>query len=279
MKNIEQRYATSPKEVEMMNTEELRENFLIESVFVDDMIEMTYSHYERMIIGGAMPVSGPLKLETYAELRSDYFLERREIGIINIGGKGTVMVDGQPYELEKLSCLYVGKGCKDVLFDSDDEDNPAMYYLYSAPAHVNYPTTLYTKEQALPMTIGTKSTANERTIYKYIHKEGIPSCQIVMGLTTLHDGSVWNTMPTHVHDRRSEAYLYFDVPENQAIMHFMGHPQETRHLKVNCDQAIISPPWSIHSGAGTSNYSFIWAMAGENQDYTDMDAVPLAELL
>jgi 4-deoxy-L-threo-5-hexosulose-uronate ketol-isomerase len=279
MKNIEQRYATSPKEVEMMNTEELRENFLIESVFVDDMIEMTYSHYERMIIGGAMPVSGPLKLETYAELRSDYFLERREIGVINIGGKGTVMVDGQPYGLDKLSCLYVGKGCKDVLFSSEDENNPAMYYLYSAPAHVNYPTTLYTKEQALPMTIGTKSTANERTIYKYIHKEGIASCQIVMGLTTLHDGSVWNTMPTHVHDRRSEAYLYFDVPENQAIMHFMGHPQETRHLKVNCDQAIISPPWSIHSGAGTSNYSFIWAMAGENQDYTDMDAVPLAELL
>jgi 4-deoxy-L-threo-5-hexosulose-uronate ketol-isomerase len=279
MKNIEQRYSCSPNEVEMMNTEDLRSNFLIEDIFIEDQITQVYSHYERMIIGGVMPVNKSISLDTYDELRSTYFLERREIGIINVGGQGQVTVDGQDYSLEKLSALYVGKGNQSVTFRSADKNNPAKLYLYSAPAHMNYPTTLFTKEDAMPMSIGSKSTANERTIYKYIHKEGISSCQIVMGLTTLHDGSIWNTMPTHVHDRRSEAYLYFDLPVNQAVMHFMGHPQETRHLKVLNDQAIISPPWSIHSGAGTTNYSFIWAMAGENQDYADMDPVSLIDLL
>ncbi len=272
------RYESSPREVERMNTRELRENFLVETVFSDDAVELVYSHYERLIVGGAKPVSKALILPTYDALKSDYFLERRELGIINVGGKGKVTTDGTAWELDKLSCLYVGRGTETVKFESEDPASPALFYLLSAPAHKQYPVTLYTKEQAFPMTIGAPETSNHRTVYKYIHADGIDSCQLVMGLTILHNGSIWNTMPPHVHDRRAEIYLYFDVNENHGVMHFMGKPDETRHMWLRNHQAIISPPWSIHSGAGSASYSFIWGMGGENKDYTDMDFVDLKDL-
>lgn len=261
-----------------MNTRELRENFLVETIFSDDAIELVYTHYDRLIVGGAKPVGKPLTLPTYDALKSDFFLERRELGIINVGGKGKVTTDGTARELDKLSCLYVGKGTETVRFESADAADPALFYLLSAPAHKEYPVTLYTKEQAFPMTIGAPETSNHRTVYKYIHADGIDSCQLVMGLTILHNGSIWNTMPPHVHDRRAEIYLYFDVNENHGVMHFMGKPDETRHMWLRNHQAIISPPWSIHSGAGSASYSFIWGMGGENKDYTDMDFVDLKDL-
>ncbi len=272
------RYESSPREVERMNTQELRGNFLVETIFVDNSIELVYTHYDRLILGGAKPVGEVLTLPTYPELRSSYFLERREIGIINVGGAGKVYADGIKYGLEKQSCLYVGKGTEEVKFESDDASNPALFYLLSSPAHAAYPTTLFTKEQAMPMTIGSAETSNHRTVYKYIHADGINSCQLVMGLTNLHNGSIWNTMPPHVHDRRSEVYLYFDVDAAHGIMHFMGKPDETRHMWVRNHQAIVSPPWSIHSGAGSASYSFIWGMGGENKDYADMDVVDLKNL-
>jgi 4-deoxy-L-threo-5-hexosulose-uronate ketol-isomerase len=231
-----------------------------------------------MVLGGVVPLSEAIALANYDALRSEFFLQRRELGIINIGGNGSVTADGETYELAKLSCLYLGRGTKAVSFSSSDERTPAKFFLFSAPAHTTYPNTLYTKEKAAPVTLGSSETSNHRTIYKYIHGEGIQSCQVVMGLTVLKPGSVWNTMPAHTHDRRSEVYCYFDVPANQGVMHFMGQPQETRHLWVQNDQAIISPPWSIHAGSGTSSYSFIWAMAGENQDFTDMDFIELNQL-
>jgi 4-deoxy-L-threo-5-hexosulose-uronate ketol-isomerase len=272
---MEIRYESSPREVERMNTAELRENFLVEKVFEEDKVTVVYSHYERLIVGGVKPVNTAVSLPTYDALKSEYFLERREIGIINVGGKGKISVDGAEYSLDKLSCLYVGKGSKAVSFLSEDSAAPALFYLLSTPAHKEYPTTLFTKEQAFPMTIGAPETSNHRTVYKYIHKDGIDSCQLVMGLTILHTGSIWNTMPPHVHDRRAEIYLYFDVDAAHGVMHFMGKPDETRHMWVRNHQAIISPPWSIHSGAGSASYSFIWGMGGENKDYTDMDFVDL----
>jgi 4-deoxy-L-threo-5-hexosulose-uronate ketol-isomerase len=272
---MEIRYESSPREVERMNTAELRENFLVEQVFVEDKIQVVYTHYERLIVGGAKPVNNSLTLGTYDALKSEYFLERRELGAINVGGRGYIIADGQRYDLDKLSCLYIGKGVKEVVFHSEDAGNPALFYILSAPAHASYPTTLYTKEQAFPMTIGAPETSNHRTVYKYIHADGIDSCQLVMGLTILHNGSIWNTMPPHVHDRRAEIYLYFDVDATHGVMHFMGKPDETRHMWVRNHQAIISPPWSIHSGAGSASYSFIWGMGGENKDYTDMDFVDL----
>ena len=275
---MQTRYGNSPAETASMNTEALRSNFLIKDLFVPNKISLTYSMYDRVIIGGVMPVSESLKLETLAELKSDYFLERREIGIINIGGKGKISVDGTSYSLSKLDCLYIGKGVEKVVFESESELSPAQFYLLSSPAHMSYPTRLMTGSEASPVQMGSIETANVRTINKYIHLEGIQSCQLVLGLTILATGSVWNTMPTHVHDRRMEAYCYFDIPENQRVIHLMGQPNETRHLVVANQEAIISPPWSIHSGCGTSNYSFIWGMAGENQVYQDMDAVDLKDL-
>lgn len=272
------RFESSRKEVSQMNTEALRENFLIENIFENGKIHFVYSHYDRVMIGGAIPTDTPIRLETYDALKADYFLERREIGIINIGGDGKISTDGEVFELKKMSCLYVGKGTQEVLFSSSDPASPAVFYLLSSPAHQTCPTTLFTKEDAAPLTVGSMETSNHRTIYKYIHLAGIQSCQLVMGLTVLQTGSVWNTMPSHVHDRRMEAYCYFDVPDNQKVLHLMGEPSETRHLWVSDRQAIISPPWSVHSGCGTSNYSFIWGMAGENKDYTDMDAVAMHDL-
>jgi 4-deoxy-L-threo-5-hexosulose-uronate ketol-isomerase len=272
------RFESSRKEVSKMNTDTLRENFLVENIFETNKVRFVYSHYDRVIIGGAVPTTTPLPLPNFDSLKANYFLERREIGIINIGGDGKITVDGVTYNISKLGCLYIGKGTQEVSFSSIDSSKPAAFYLLSSPAHQTYPTTLFTKENATPVTVGSMETSNHRTIYKYIHMDGIQSCQLVMGLTVLQTGSVWNTMPAHVHDRRMEAYCYFDVPENHRVLHLMGDPDETRHLVVANRQAVISPPWSIHSGCGTSNYSFIWGMAGENKDYTDMDIIPINDL-
>lgn len=275
---MEVRFQNSAKETAQMCTGELRDNFLIENLMVDDELKLVYSHYDRVIVGGAKPVIKTLSLETHSELKADYFLERRELGIINIGGDGTVEAGGESFSLSKLDAAYIGKGVKEVRFTSSDKNNPALFYLLSAPAHQSYPNKKLTKEQAMPVTIGDISTANRRTIYKYIHQEGIQSCQLVMGLTILEKGSVWNTMPAHTHTRRMEAYFYFDVAEDQRVFHFMGQPHETRHLLIANHQAVLSPPWSIHSGCGTAHYGFIWGMAGENHTYTDMDAAPLKEM-
>lgn len=261
-----------------MKTSDLRENFLVETLFQENQIKLTYTHYDRMILGGIMPVNQVLTLETYEALKSNFFLERREIGIINVGGLGVVKADGQEFSVEKLSCVYLGKGTQNVSFSSSDATNPARFFILSAPAHQTYENKMFTKEQASPVNLGAAETSNNRTIYKYIHNDGIMSCQLVMGLTVLSTGSIWNTMPPHVHDRRSEVYCYFDIPENQGVMHFMGEPSETRHMWIQNHQAIISPPWSIHAGAGSANYSFIWGMAGENKDFTDMDFVNLNHL-
>lgn len=275
---MEIRFQNSPKETGEMNTQQLRSNFLAENIMADDAIKLIYSHYDRIIIGGAKPLNKTLKLENHPELRAEYFLERREIGIINVGGAGKVEADGATFDLEKLTCLYLGKGTKNVTFSSVDTNFPALFYLLSSPAHQKYPTQKMTKGEASPGKVGAPETANERTIYRYIHLDGIKSCQLVMGLTILSTGSVWNTMPAHTHTRRTEAYFYFDVPEEQRVVHFMGEPQETRHLLVANHEAIISPPWSIHSGCGTANYGFIWGMAGENLVYSDMDAIAISEL-
>lgn len=275
---MEVRFQNSPKETAAMSTQDLRDNFLLETLMADDELRLVYSHYDRVIAGGVKPMAKTVLLETNAELRADYFLERRELGIINVGGDGTVEAGDESFSLQKLDALYIGKGVKEVRFRSGDKNNPALFYLLSAPAHQNYPNKKLTKEQAMPTTIGEGATANRRTIYKYIHAEGIASCQLVMGLTILQEGSVWNTMPSHTHTRRMEAYFYFDVADDQRVFHFMGQPQETRHLLVANHQAVLSPPWSIHSGCGTAAYGFIWGMAGENYNYTDMDPAPLKDL-
>jgi 4-deoxy-L-threo-5-hexosulose-uronate ketol-isomerase len=275
---MEIRFEHSPKETSEMKTEELRSAFLTDNLMQDDTVQLVYSHYDRVIIGGVKPVKKTVSLETHPELKADFFLQRREMGIINTGGKGKVRADGSTHELSKLDCLYLGKGVKKVSFESADADEPALFYILSTPAHASYPVQHLGKEKALPTDMGSMETSNARTIYKYIHAEGIQSCQLVMGLTILKTGSVWNTLPAHTHTRRMEAYFYFDVPEQQRVVHFMGQPGETRHLFVANHQAIVSPPWSIHSGCGTSNYSFIWGMAGENYTYTDMDMVAISDL-
>lgn len=272
------RFAISPRETASLNTAGIRAHFLIENIFTSGAIELTYTHYDRMIVGGAMPTDAPLPLPCPDRLKASYFLERRELGVLNIGGLGRITVDGQEFELGHQDCLYIGKGSQQVSFASADPANPAKYYLLSAPAHHAYPTTRRTQAEATPVAMGARETANERTIYKYIYNEGIPSCQLVMGLTQLKTGSVWNTMPSHVHDRRMEAYLYFNLPQGQRVLHMLGEPTETRPLWVSNEQAILSPPWSIHTGCGTSAYAFIWGMAGENLEYTDMDAVALSDL-
>jgi 4-deoxy-L-threo-5-hexosulose-uronate ketol-isomerase len=275
---MQTRYESSPKETAGMNTAELRNNFLVETLFSANEIHVVYSHYDRMILGGIMPTNESVSLPVYEELKSSFFLERREIGIINVAGDGKIIADGSTYNVNKLDCLYIGKGTKGITFESIDAESPAKFFILSAPAHKEYPTQLMTKEAASPAQMGAVETANQRTIYKYIHLDGIRSCQLVMGLTVLQNGSVWNTMPSHTHDRRMEVYCYFDVQEGQGVLHLMGQPQETRHLWVSNHQAIISPPWSIHSGCGTTNYSFIWGMAGENQSFADMDFVAINEL-
>jgi 4-deoxy-L-threo-5-hexosulose-uronate ketol-isomerase len=267
-----------PDDFKNYQTDKIRERFLMSGLVYPGQINCVYTHYDRMIIGAASPETKPLELESYSNLRAEYFLERRELGIINVAGDGEVTADGTVYSLKKLDCLYIGKGIKNVSFSSVDPNNVAVFYLLSAPAHTSYPTTLMTHADAVKVTLGSPATSNLRTINKYIHLEGIQSCQLVMGLTNLHEGSVWNTMPAHVHDRRMEAYFYFDLPEGQKIFHYMGEGKETRHVLMDNYEAIVSPPWSIHSGSGTASYSFIWGMAGENLDYTDMDAIAIKDL-
>jgi 4-deoxy-L-threo-5-hexosulose-uronate ketol-isomerase len=275
---MEFRFQSSPREVKGMNTQQLRENFLVQNLMQVNQIQLVYSHFDRVIVGGAMPVSNPVLLPNEAELRADYFLERRELGIINVGGPGTVEADGVVYELNKLDALYLGKGTRSVSFTSASADQPAQYFLLSAPAHHTYPNRRMQKDEAAPVHLGEKATSNERTIYKYIHQEGIQSCQLVMGLTVLKEGSVWNSVPPHTHTRRMEVYFYFDLPEAHRVFHLMGEPQETRHIVMANQEAVISPPWSVHCGPGTTNYGFIWAMAGENYTFTDMDPVPIATM-
>ncbi|WP_308634587.1 5-dehydro-4-deoxy-D-glucuronate isomerase [Paenibacillus silvisoli] len=276
---MEIRYAAHPREVKGYDTERLRDEFLIERLFVDDKLVLSYSHVDRFIIGGAIPANGPVKLEADpATIGAATFLERREIGIINVGGRGTVTVDGDVYTMDSKDCLYVGRGAKDVVFASEQADQPAKYYLNSAPAHQTYPTVKAAISEASPTHLGSLDNSNERTIYRYIHTGGIQSCQLVMGMTLLKTGSMWNTMPCHTHNRRSEVYFYFDMPDNGVVFHLMGEPTETRHVVVRNEQAVISPSWSIHSGVGTSSYTFIWGMAGENQTFEDMDAVAMKDL-
>ena len=275
--SFETRYASSPQAVKQYDTEQLRAEFLIDNLMEIGKINLTYSHYDRYIAGSAVPIQ-PLTLETIDPLKSSFFLERRELGIINVGGNGAVIVDGTTYELGLKDALYIGSGNKDVVFKSDDVNNPSKFYLNSAPAHKNFPTKKVSLTEANKLQLGTMETANHRTVNQMIIGGIVATCQLQMGMTELKTGSVWNTMPAHVHDRRMEVYFYLDIPENQAVCHFMGQPQETRHIWLHNHQAVISPPWSIHSGAGTSNYSFIWGMAGENLDYADMDVAKITEL-
>lgn len=272
------RFQNSPKETSQMNTQELRDNFLVQGLMKEGTIQLVYSHFDRLIIGGVVPTSAAIVLPNEEELKAKFFLERREMGIINIGGKGTVHADGVDYVIEKLECVYLGKGTKEVSFTSVDAANSAMFYVLSLPAHHEYPNKMMTKAEASPVHLGDISTSNKRTIYKYIHNDGIQSCQLVMGLTTLEAGSVWNSVPPHTHTRRMEAYFYFDVDPAHRVMHFMGEPQETRHLVIANNEAAIAAPWSMHFGVGTACYGFIWGMAGENKEFTDMDPVPVATL-
>jgi len=276
--NFESRFAVSPKEAKQMNTEELRASFLIDNIFSADEVKLVLSHFDRFITAGAMPVSQKIALPNPENLKAAYFLERREIGIINVGGKGIVTADGITFELDYKEALYIGKGTKEVFFESLDANNPAKFYLNSAPAHHTFPTKKVTKSDAEIVVLGSLETANHRTINKMLVNSVVETCQVQMGMTELKTGSVWNTMPAHTHDRRMEVYFYFEIPENQSVCHFMGEPQETRHIWMQNNQAVISPNWSIHSGAGTSNYTFIWGMAGENLDYGDMDHCAINDL-
>jgi len=271
------RHAIHPNDYRSLSSQQLREAFLIENLFEADQVSLTYSHYDRLIIGGAWPVSQPLPLPSIDALKAAYFLQRRELGIINTGGNGSISVDGVTYTLENKEALYIGRGVKEVTFHPDAQTQP-RYYFNSAPAHTSYPTRKISLTEADTAEVGAIETSNHRIIRKLIVNSVLPTCQLQMGLTELQRGSVWNTMPPHTHDRRMEAYFYFDLPDNQAVCHFMGEPQETRHLWISNNQAVISPPWSIHSGAGTSHYAFIWGMAGENLDYSDMDGVKPTEL-
>jgi 4-deoxy-L-threo-5-hexosulose-uronate ketol-isomerase len=264
-----------PQDIATMSGEQLRETFLVERVMIDGTLAWTFTDLDRMALAGTRPGSGAsVTLENDPETGRGFFLERRELGIINTGGRGTVRVDGQAYEMANLDCLYVSMGAKEVSFEGAE----AKFFLLSCPAHQAYPTTLVRKEEAKPIDLGTQATANKRQIFQYIHVNGIKSCQLVMGFTVLAEGSVWNTMPPHTHSRRTEIYYYFDIAENNIVSHFMGQPDNTRHLFVHNEQAVLSPAWSIHCGCGTAAYKFIWAMAGENQTFDDMDKVAPLEL-
>lgn len=269
--------ATSPTEAKNFNTEQLRNRFLIETIFISDEITSYYTTYDRYLVGGAKPEAKSLSLKSINELRADYFLERRELGIVNVGETGVVTVDGIAYTLENHEALYVGRGTKNVVFESTSGKSP-LFYFNSTPAHKSYSTEKISSERAQYVELGDDKNANKRRIKKLIVQEIIPTCQLQMGLTMLYEGNVWNTMPAHTHLRRMEVYFYFDIDANNSISHFMGEHQETRHIFMQNQQAVISPPWSIHSGCGTSNYNFIWGMAGENLDYGDMDGVDINEL-
>ncbi len=275
---MESRYAVSPDEVKQMDTQHLRNNFLIEPIFEPDKLNLVLSHYDRFIAGGAMPVSERLLLSNPDNLKARYFLERREMGIINVGGKGTIEADGTDFELDFKEALYIGKETKNVVFSSFDKANPSKFYINSAPAHHKYPTKKVTKAESEIVTLGSLENSNHRVLNKLLVASVIETCQLQMGMTELKPGSVWNTMPAHTHDRRMEVYFYFEIPQRQSVCHFLGEPQESRHIWMQNEQAVISPQWSIHAGAGTSNYTFIWGMAGENLDYGDMDLCDINDL-
>jgi 4-deoxy-L-threo-5-hexosulose-uronate ketol-isomerase len=272
------RFSPNQIDYQRLGTDELRNSFLVKSLFKPGQIDFVYSDADRAIIGSAMPGSSALKLTADPELRANHFCERRELGILNIGGPGAVDVDGQQFEMNKLDCLYVGRGTQNVTLSTKSDPDPAAFYLLSYPAHAQFPTAIVRKSEITPVEIGSAADANRRSIYKCIHLAGIRSCQLVMGFTQLAEGAVWNTMPPHTHTRRSEVYMYFDLGPKRRVMHFMGTPQQTRHLIVSERQAVISPGWSIHSGCGTGAYSFCWGMGGENQAYDDMDPAPLEQL-
>lgn len=279
MQEMETRYTHSPADIRHYSTEQLRNEFLVEKIFVPGTIQLTYTHNDRMIFGGVTPTDQPLEFQLSKELGVEYFLERRELGVINIGGAGTIEIDGTKEDMKKQDGYYIGKETKHVVFSSKDPNDPAKFYVSSVPAHHKYPNVKISIDQVKPMETGEGLTLNERKIYQYIHPNVCESCQLQMGYTILEPGSAWNTMPCHTHERRMEAYVYFDFAnEDTKVFHMMGKPDETKHLVVAEEQAVISPSWSIHSGVGTSNYSFIWAMCGENITYTDMDMVPLDEL-
>ncbi len=274
---MENRNAVNPKDLKTYTTDRIREEFLIQGLFIPGEIKLVYSHDDRIIVGGVVPTK-PLTLVAGEELRAAYFLERRELGVINIGPAGAVTVDGVVYDLNTKDGLYVGMGAKEIVFSSKDSQNPAKFYLNSAPAHHTYPTQRIELSQAEHNLLGSQAEGNVRTINKYIHPQGVQSCQLVMGMTELEPGSNWNTMPCHTHDRRMEVYLYFNIPEEAVVFHFMGEPTETRHVVMRNEEAVISPSWSIHSGVGTRNYTFIWGMVGENQVFSDMDPVTFKDL-
>jgi 4-deoxy-L-threo-5-hexosulose-uronate ketol-isomerase len=275
---MEVRQAVHQDQARQLDTEGLRSHFLIQRLFEPGGLNLIYSYYDRLIVGGAVPEK-PLELKVDKSIiGAEYLLERRELGLINIGGPGAVSVDGRDFRLEPRDGLYVGMGARSVVLTSDDGGMPARFYLLSAPAHRELPTTRINIQQSQPARLGTEEQSNRRTIYKYIHPEGVESCQLVMGLTILEPKNVWNTMPTHTHPRRVEAYLYFDLPADAVVFHLMGTPEETRHLVVRNQEAVLSPSWSIHSGVGTCSYTFIWGMAGENQTFTDMDGVAMDRL-
>jgi len=276
--NYELRYASHPEDVKHYDTSRLRKEHLIENLFIADEINLVYTLYDRLIVGGATPVEEKLLLETFEHLKSDYFLTRREIGIFNVGGTGKISVDGNVFELDFKEALYLGAGNRKVVFESIDAAQPAKFYFNSATAHRNFPDRKVTKADAVIVEMGSMEGANHRNINKMLVSQVLPTCQLQMGMTELFPGSVWNTMPAHIHSRRMEAYFYFEVPEGQAVCHFMGEPQETRHIWLKGDQAVISPQWSIHSAAATHNYTFIWGMAGENLDYGDQEFFKETEL-
>ena len=276
------RYSVNQRDVKRYTTEELRNEFLITGLYKPDTVTAVYSHVDRMVTFGCMPVNEAVSIDkgidVYGNFGTKYILERREIGIFNIGGAGKIKVDGTDYALSFKDCLYITMGAKEVIFSSDDSKAPAKFYMVSAPAHRSYETKLLTFENAVKRPMGSTEECNKRVINQFIHPSVLKTCQLCMGMTVLSEGSVWNTMPAHTHERRMEIYTYFEVPENQVVFHFMGEPSETRHIIMHNEEAVISPSWSIHAGAGTSNYTFIWAMGGENQEFDDMDGIKTVDL-
>ena len=275
---MEMRYSTDPVHFERMNSKEIRDKFLIEGLFVPGRVKTVYSFIDRVVVGSAVPTDGPLDLNAGDEMACEYFAERRETGVFNIGAEGTVISDGKRYPLDNKEVLYIGRGSRNIQFESAEAQKPARFYLFSYPAHKSYPTTHAKINDAETVELGSDESANKRTLYKYIHPAGIQSCQLVMGFTELAEGSIWNTMPGHTHIRRSEVYMYFNVGSDSLVFHYMGKPEETRHIAVRDAQAVLSPSWSIHSGAGLKNYSFVWAMGGENQDFDDMQPFSLEQI-
>ena len=275
---MENRQPIHSDHAKQLDTAGLREQFLIEGMFQENHITLTYSHIDRIIVGGVVPTSETIQFEGGKEIGVDFFLQRRELGIINIGQAGRVTVDGETFEIAAREAMYVGMGAKEINFESIDPKDPARFYLNCAPAHHAYPTRKITREEASPETLGNQENCNVRTIYKYLHPSVLPTCQLLMGMTELAPGSLWNTMPCHTHERRMEVYLYFDMKDDNIVFHYMGEPQETRHMVIRNEQAVISPSWSIHSGVGTSSYTFIWGMVGENQTSHDMDHVAMTDI-